>query len=338
MTNNAMNMLERYLQAVGQYLPLETREDTLAELRANLLEQMDAREEELGRPLEEGDAAAMLRAHGKPEVVALRYLPQQSLIGPTVFPFYKFTLVRVMPLVVFVSFMVRGIAFVSSRRESLGHAIGGFALGLASPLLISAAIITAVFAGIEWALQRGMLGTKWNEWDPARLPALKRHDEVDTPKSMAKKVLELIVHCLWFAYVLLVPRHPYWMVGPGVFFFDALHVALLPVWREFYAILITLLTIQLVMRLLAFVPSARRLMQPMKFATDALGLVAIGWLAWAQMYFVPAAPAADVHNIASLNQALGLAFRIASVAALVGFTRDIWKHVKRTRVVRQMAF
>jgi hypothetical protein len=332
-----MNLLERYLQAVGQYLPLETKEDTLAELRANLLEQMDAREEELGRPPEEGDVAAMLRSHGKPEVVALRYLPQRSLIGPTVFPFYKLTLVRVMPLVVLVTFVARGIAFVSSRQESLGHAIGGFALGLASPLLISAAIITVIFAAIEWALQRGMLGTKWNEWDPARLPALKRHDEVDTPKSMAKKVLELVVHCLWFAYVLLAPSHPYWMVGPGVFFFDALHVALAPVWHMFYAMLITLLTIQLVMRLLAFVPSAQRLMQPMKFATDALGLVPIGWLAWAPTYFVPG-PAANVQSVADVNQALGLAFRILFLLVLGGFATDIWKHVKRTRLVRQMAF
>ena len=37
----AMDLLERYLQAVGQFLPEETRGDTVAELRANLLEQMD---------------------------------------------------------------------------------------------------------------------------------------------------------------------------------------------------------------------------------------------------------------------------------------------------------
>ena len=40
---NGMDLLERYLQAVGQYLPAATKDDTLAELRANLLEQMDAR-------------------------------------------------------------------------------------------------------------------------------------------------------------------------------------------------------------------------------------------------------------------------------------------------------
>jgi hypothetical protein len=333
-----MDLLGRYLQAVGQYLPEATKYDTLAELRANLLEQMDARAEELGRPLEEGDVAAILRSHGKPEVVALRYLPAQSLIGPTVFPFFKLTLVRVIPLVVLVSFIARAIMFVSQRNESLGHAIGGFALGLTSSLLITAGIITIIFAAIEWALQSGKLGDNWNTWDPAKLPALKKHDDTETPKSMAKKSVELIVHCLWFAYVLWAPWNPYWILGPGVLFFNSLHVALAPVWHVFYALLITMLTLQLVMRLLAFVSAAQRLMQPMKFVTDLLGIVAIGWLATASVYFVEAGAGSSGHDVASVNQAMGLAFKIAFLAALIGFGREVWKSVKRTRAVGQMAF
>jgi hypothetical protein len=54
-----MELLDRYLQAVGPYLPAETKDDTLAELRANLLAEMDARDEKLGRPL---DAAGSPRS------------------------------------------------------------------------------------------------------------------------------------------------------------------------------------------------------------------------------------------------------------------------------------
>ncbi len=75
------NLLERYLQAVGQYLPTKGKDDTLAELRANLLAEMDGRVEELGRALNEDEVAAVLEKHGSPPVVAARYLPQQSLIG-----------------------------------------------------------------------------------------------------------------------------------------------------------------------------------------------------------------------------------------------------------------
>jgi hypothetical protein len=57
-----MNLLERYLQAVGQYLAPETRDDVLAELRVNLQAEMDARAEEKEGPLTESDAAVYAAA------------------------------------------------------------------------------------------------------------------------------------------------------------------------------------------------------------------------------------------------------------------------------------
>jgi hypothetical protein len=81
-----MDLLERYLHAVGQYLPLETREDVLAELRVNLLAEMDARADAIERPLTVSETAAVLKEHGRPLLVAARYMPQRYLIGPAVFP------------------------------------------------------------------------------------------------------------------------------------------------------------------------------------------------------------------------------------------------------------
>jgi hypothetical protein len=82
-----MDLLERYLQAVGQYLPPATREDVLAELRVNLQAEMDERAAENESPLTESEAAAILKAHGRPVLVAARYLPPRYLIGPELFPF-----------------------------------------------------------------------------------------------------------------------------------------------------------------------------------------------------------------------------------------------------------
>ena len=67
-----MELLERYLQAVGQYLPAKGKMDTLAELRENLLAQMEGREEELGRALTQGEVADVLEKHGPPVLVAAR--------------------------------------------------------------------------------------------------------------------------------------------------------------------------------------------------------------------------------------------------------------------------
>jgi len=45
-----MNLLNRYLRAVGRLLPKPRRDDIVAELRANILSQMEDREQELGAP------------------------------------------------------------------------------------------------------------------------------------------------------------------------------------------------------------------------------------------------------------------------------------------------
>jgi hypothetical protein len=334
-----MDLLERYLQAVGQYLPDATREDTLAELRANLLERMDERAEELGRTLEQRDVEAILREHGKPEVVALRYLPQRSLIGPTIFPFYTQTLTKVLPLVVFVSFIARGIVFASSRHESLARALVHFALGVCSSLLITGAMVTVIFAGIEWALARGMLGTKWNEWDPAKLPPVKTNAAQDSSlKSIAKRVFDLCVHCLWMAYVLWVPWHPFWIMGPGIFILNGLGVKLGPVWHTFYALLIVLLSVQLVMKLLALRSGVHGWMKTMKWATDLLGVVALGIVACSKELLVPASAAANLQKLAEVNHSMGLGLRVALVFAIAGLVKEAWQFAKRKGPVAQFAF
>src|SRR5579875_1431127 len=126
-----MELVERYLQAIGQYLPVETRADILAELRTELEDQMEARAEEWGRPLDEADVAALLKVQGKPELVALRYIPQRSLIGPSVFPFYVFTLKRVLPLVAIVyAFANAATLLFSAGSGALAERIVHAALGI----------------------------------------------------------------------------------------------------------------------------------------------------------------------------------------------------------------
>jgi len=338
-----MNLLERYLQAVGQYLPETTRQDTLAELRANLQEQMDDRAEELGRPLNDGDVAAMLKEHGKPEAVALRYLPQRSLIGPAIFPFYMYTLKRIVPLVVFVSAIANGIQFVSRQQaitsESISHALVNFALGLVYSLLITTAIITGIFAVIEWARAEGKLGAKWNEWDPMKLPSAKQESAKDVSvRPLWKRVMELIVHCLWMAYVLMVPKFPFLMIGPGVFYFGALGVTVAPVWHTFYVLLVIVLTVQLGLKLMALMPRPHAWMEAMEFATHVLAVVAFSIVAWNGELFVATSPAADLHNLADVNQGVELALRIALVFAGVGLVKKGWQLVRRWTPAKRLAF
>lgn len=334
-----MDLLERYLQAVGQYLPAATKDDTIAELRANLLEQMDAREEELGRPLVESDAALILKAHGKPEMVALRYLPQRSLIGPTIYPFYVFTLKRVMPLILFVCTLRQGLDFIQIAHAPLAKMVLGLAGSIIWSTLSSVAVLTLVFAGIEWAVQNGYFKKKFTEWNPSELPAVKSHLKVDDfVKPFWKRIIDLSFHCIWIAYVLWVPWHPFWIIGPGVFYLDKLGVNFAPVWHTFYVFLMALLLTQLLARLLAFSRGAQTWLQPLELAAHVFGLVALGILVATPVYFVATGVGTDLHKLMAVNEMVGLSIRIALLFSLIGFVKQIWQYAKGWKPMKQFAF
>src|SRR5215472_8645773 len=87
-----MNLLDRYLQAVRTYLPQSQQDDIVKELSENLRSQMEDEEASLGRPLNQEEVAGMLKKHGHPIVVAMRYRQSRYLISPTLFPVYWFAL------------------------------------------------------------------------------------------------------------------------------------------------------------------------------------------------------------------------------------------------------
>src|SRR2546427_8606283 len=93
---NPTELVERYLQAVRFWLPKAQQEDILAELSEDLRSQIEEKETELGRPLDEAEMAAILKRCGSPIVVASRFQSQQYLIGPALFPVYKFVLKMVL--------------------------------------------------------------------------------------------------------------------------------------------------------------------------------------------------------------------------------------------------
>src|SRR5258708_21182913 len=87
-----MELLDRYLQAIEFWLPKRQRQDIITELSEDLRSQVEEKETELGRKLEDAEVEAILKRCGSPLEVASRYRPQQYLIGPTLFPIYRFVL------------------------------------------------------------------------------------------------------------------------------------------------------------------------------------------------------------------------------------------------------
>ena len=87
-----MELLDRYLHAVKFWLPRQQQDDIIAEISEDLRSQIEDREAELGRKLDDNEVAALLRKRGRPLLVANGYLPQHSLIGPVLFPIYTLVL------------------------------------------------------------------------------------------------------------------------------------------------------------------------------------------------------------------------------------------------------
>jgi hypothetical protein len=84
-----MELVDRYLHAVKFWLPRKQKDDIIAELSEDLRSQIEEKESELGRKLTDAEVEPILKRCGSPMAVAGRYLPQISLIGPTLFPIYR---------------------------------------------------------------------------------------------------------------------------------------------------------------------------------------------------------------------------------------------------------
>lgn len=248
MINTRLDLFERYLQAVRKYLPWKRQDDILAELRANLESQLEDREEELGRPLTEGEMIDWLKGIGSPMHVAMRYQPQQYLIGPAVFPMYWYVLRLGLLFIVVIFTVVNGllIAMQTSGAPSIVEAISK----LPSVLIIVAAWVTGAFAVLEYTINHyPNVRLPWSalsrDWSPTSLPPLEEAPARGRkPKGYAQAVAEVVFGFLFLVWLTLIPHHPRLLMGPGI---DALHASpfrLAPVWWNFYHLVVLLNFVQ----------------------------------------------------------------------------------------------
>jgi hypothetical protein len=331
-----MDLLERYLQAVGQHLAIGTRQDVLAELRVNLLAEMDARAEEMERPLTESEVAAILKAHGRPMLVAARYLPQHSLIGPAVFPFYLLTLRKAFPFVVLLYFLAHvGTFLFSPTPGAFAESLAKSLVQLVPVLLIFWGAVTMTFAVLEFVQRKQGESASWNAWDPAKLLPLTHPKK---QKPLAIRIADLVVHCLWIVYVLAIPHHPFLILGPGTLFLTKLSAGFGPVWRLFYVAILVLLAVQLAIKVMALARGSDRWEKPLQLLTKVLGAVPTALLAFTKVYFVPISGAADLHVLAQVNYWINVSFRIVLVIVVMDLLVEAWQYLRHKVPAERFAF
>jgi hypothetical protein len=174
----AMELVDRYVHEVGQYLPSRLRADVEAELRSLLAESLEERARAAGRPADAQLAADVVREFGVPRDVASRYAPEpQYLIGPRLYPIYVTALKIMVPVLaaIVLALVVAGQFRHSGEPPSVAPFIRATGQFLWSAL-VNLGIMTLVFALVERAIRhREAAGAAW---DPSALPAVNDPDRI----------------------------------------------------------------------------------------------------------------------------------------------------------------
>jgi hypothetical protein len=189
-----MELVERYLNAVKGYLPQTEKaaqDDIIAELKDSLLSRIEERETELGRALNAEEQQALVKENGHPMLVASRYMPQQYLIGPSMYPFWLMALRAMLIAVGVVYGVLAGISLITHGNfvQTFIQAITGF-WGTA---LFWAAIITLAF----WIFEQNQIRFGFlNRWQPAKLAA--NSGGFHMPRS--ESLFDIVIGALFVAW------------------------------------------------------------------------------------------------------------------------------------------
>ncbi|MGO8758099.1 MAG: hypothetical protein ACLQG3_08245 [Terracidiphilus sp.] len=336
-----MELLDRYLQAVKKHLPWERQDDIVAELRANLEAQLEDKEAALGRPLTVQEAEEWLKQIGSPLQVAARYQRQQYLIGPAIFPTYSYILKLVLTWATVIYAVANAVTIAATNQG--GEAVLRAALRLPWIWLINAAVTTLIFAVIELTGARfpkkfrafgpiagSMAEPMAVQWSPLDLPPVGAGDaDWAKPKSFVRALLEVFFGCLFLAWLLLIPHHPFLLFGPGAWYLDASPYALAPVWWPFYWSAVAINALELTWKIADFARGAWQRSQPARhFAMHALSLIPFAILLSAPNHALillknPAADtAAHGTQLATANKGILTAMTI--VIAIVGLQLAWW--------------
>jgi hypothetical protein len=179
-----MELIERYLQAIGRALPDAQRADILSELRSSLY---DALQGDDDTAPDEAQVVALIKQMGPPQQVAAAYYPAgQYLIGPSLYPLFRLVLGIVFTVVIAVQSITIGFGL-------LGDVSTAALIDSAWDLLASLALSLGMVVLIFWGLQRLEVHPEPEAFNPRDLPALEPESEATSRGSHIFSILLNVV-------------------------------------------------------------------------------------------------------------------------------------------------
>jgi hypothetical protein len=229
-----MELLDRYLIAVGQNLPKPQRDDIIRELCENIRSQFEDKEAELGRPLNEAEQEAILKQVGNPLLVAGRYRQDDRnlalgsrIIGPALFPFY----VKVLWFNIGVSSFITALILLALFQAGVRITLSGAISSLFWTVLSQFVVITLIFAGVERHVSR--FPDRWDFRKPREsgLSRLLDHAEPDGAEQVSRfqSLARFIAGAVFLVWIRVVTHSPVWMFGAAV---GAFRIE--PIWHRIY--------------------------------------------------------------------------------------------------------
>ena len=175
---DANEMIDRYVNEVGEHLPRKVRADIEMELRSLLL---DALEEQSDGSPSPKIAAELLREFGHPEEIAARYRPEEVLIGARLFPIYRLVITITVAIVGGLHLLGLGFVLWQSGGAGFASTVLDSVFSFGRSAFLNAGIVTLIFAGIERAAGDSLrLPDKQEKsWDPTQLPPVRDPDRVN---------------------------------------------------------------------------------------------------------------------------------------------------------------
>ncbi|HEY1802542.1 MAG TPA: DUF4149 domain-containing protein [Terriglobales bacterium] len=321
-----MELIERYLQAVGFWLPKAQRQDILAELSEDIRSQAEDKESELGRKLTDADVEEILKQRGSPIMVANRYLPQRHLIGPVLFPIYRLVL-KIAWLFYFLPWLLVWVClntFVPSyRAQAAGNLTVGALHGLWLALVYTFASVTFAFAVLEkYALKTGFL----EKWNPRKLPPLRDPNRIKRSNSISEIVALVVVFILWIGFL----SSPVMVDRPEV------RIVLAPAWHYYFWWIVILIAVTLATSCVNLLrPYWTRFRASVKLLTDSAGWAMFAWLCKTNIVAeiavknVPAEKTLQITN--AINLWMGRSFPIIVGIGVIIVAIDVYRifRVKR---------
>jgi len=199
-----MSLIDRYIHAVAAYLPKDTCDDVIKELRANI-------EDMLPENPTENDVYKVLEKLGNPLELANEYYPRKRyLIGPVYYDTYLAILKMVVGICIAVFTGITAVVSILNPSELISTAkVAELFTNIISGVLTGATQgafwVTLVFVILERSgVESGDILFSNGKWTPDSLPEIPKNDNMKI--SRKETVFEIICTIIITALLCIQPQ------------------------------------------------------------------------------------------------------------------------------------